>query len=160
MAGGRDAGRGSVQGVPGRPREDPRLVGLGERPPLGSSRLLIGHPTILPRHGGLVGEGHRHCLDRPVSPCFTSKGLIGPMCHISLTERGVRSPTCSAMVHPLRLGRSPARADRYSPECWHVCVRAKHDRRLSIRADRSRSACAAPILAAAAASDSFVLTNT
>ncbi|MEU6721310.1 hypothetical protein ABZ897_58540, partial [Nonomuraea sp. NPDC046802] len=48
---------------------------------------LIGHPTILPRHGGLVGEGHRHCLDRPVSPCFASKGLMCPMYHSSLTER-------------------------------------------------------------------------
>ncbi|MFB4273524.1 NAD(P)/FAD-dependent oxidoreductase, partial [Nonomuraea sp. GTA35] len=42
---------------------------------------------ILPRHGGLVGEGHRHCLNRPVSPCFASKGLIYPMYHSSLTER-------------------------------------------------------------------------
>jgi hypothetical protein len=52
------------QGVEGS--QDPRLVGLGERPPLGPARLLIGHPTILPRHRGLVGEGHRHCLDSPV----------------------------------------------------------------------------------------------
>src|SRR5260370_29833891 len=43
----------------------------------------------MPRHGGLVSEGHRHSLDRPVSPCYTSKGLIRPMSHNSLTEREV-----------------------------------------------------------------------
>jgi diguanylate cyclase (GGDEF)-like protein len=37
----------------------------------------------------LVSEGHRHYLDRPVSPCFTSKGLIYPLSHTSLTERGL-----------------------------------------------------------------------
>jgi hypothetical protein len=40
----------------GEGRKDPRLVGLGERPPLGPARLLFGHSTIPPRHGGLTAE--------------------------------------------------------------------------------------------------------
>jgi hypothetical protein len=43
--------------------------------------------------------------------------------------------------------------------CSHVWVRAKHDLSEPIRADRSRSAVRAPILAAAAALCSFVLTS-
>ena len=72
---------------------------------------------------------------------------------------GVRSPPCSATVHPFRDGRSLASADTYFPACSHVCVRAKHDRSSPIRADRSRTARRAPILAAAAAPVSFVLTS-
>jgi hypothetical protein len=45
----------------------------------------------MPRHGGLVSEGHRHSLDRPVSPYLTSKDFIRPMSHNSLTERGSRA---------------------------------------------------------------------
>ena len=73
---------------------------------------------------------------------------------------GVRSPACSAIDQPFRDGRSLASADTYLPACSHVCVRAKHDRSRPSRADRSRTALPAPILAAAAAFDSFVLTNT
>ena len=45
------------------------------------------------------------------------------------------------------------------PACSHVCVRLKRDRSRPVRADRSRTALEAPILAAAAASVSFVLTS-
>src|SRR6202034_4404234 len=64
---------------------------------------------------------------------------------------GVRSPACSATDHPFRDGRSLARADTYLPACSHVWVRLKHDRSRPSRADRSRTALPAPILAAAAA---------
>ena len=73
---------------------------------------------------------------------------------------GDKSPACSAIVQPFRDGRSLTSADTYFPACSHVCVRTKHDRSSSIRADLSRSARRAPILAAAAALSSFVVTNT
>jgi len=73
---------------------------------------------------------------------------------------GDRSPACPATGQPFRDGRSLASALRYFPACSHVCVRQKHDRSSPIRADLSRSARPAPILAAAAALFSFVLTNT
>ena len=41
---------------------------------------------------------------------------------------GVRSPTCSAMLHPFRFGISLTNADTYRPACCQVCVRTKHDR--------------------------------
>ena len=72
---------------------------------------------------------------------------------------GVRSPACSATDQPFRTGRSLASADTYFPACSHVCVRTKHDRRRPIRTDRSSTARRAPMLAAAAAPLSFVLTS-
>jgi hypothetical protein len=72
---------------------------------------------------------------------------------------GVWSPACSATDHPFRDGRSLASADTYLPACSHVCVRVKHDRSSPIRTLRSRTAFRAPILAAAAAPVSFVLTS-
>ena len=64
---------------------------------------------------------------------------------------GDQSPAYSATSHPFRDGSSLTSAFRYFPACSHVCVRAKHDRSSPIRADRSRTARPAPILAAAAA---------
>jgi hypothetical protein len=73
---------------------------------------------------------------------------------------GLRSPACSAIVHPFRFGISLASADTYLPACCQVCVRAKHGRSRSSSSARFRLARPAPILTAAAAFDSFVLTNT
>ena len=72
---------------------------------------------------------------------------------------GDRSPACSAIDHPFRDGSSLASAFTYFPACSHVWTRAKHGRSASIRADLSRTARRAPILAAAAAFDSFVSTT-
>ena len=72
---------------------------------------------------------------------------------------GARSPACSATDQQFRDGRSLASADTYFPACSHVCVRTKQDRSSPIRADLSRTARPAPILAAAAALDSYVLTS-
>src|ERR1700722_10039044 len=72
---------------------------------------------------------------------------------------GVRSPACPATGPPFADGSSLASADTYLPACSHVWVRAKHDRSRPVRADRSRTAFRAPILAAAAAPVSFVLTS-
>jgi hypothetical protein len=73
---------------------------------------------------------------------------------------GLRSPACSAIVHPFRFGSSLASADMYLPACCHVSVREKHRRRAPISSARLRTARPAPILAAAAAFDSFVITST
>ena len=73
---------------------------------------------------------------------------------------GVRSPACSAIVHPFRLGNSLTSADTYLPACCHVSVRAKHGLSRTISSARFRTARPAPILAAAAAFDPFVLTST
>jgi hypothetical protein len=73
---------------------------------------------------------------------------------------GNRSPACSATDQPFREARSLTSAFRYFPACSHVWVRAKHDRSTPSSADRSRSARPAPIVAAAAALDSFASTST
>ncbi|HLM89486.1 MAG TPA: hypothetical protein VK284_10750 [Streptosporangiaceae bacterium] len=91
-----------------------------------------------------------------IAACSSHEARLSNRCDLS----GVRSPTCSATDQQFRDGSSPASADMYFPACSQVCVRAKHDRSSPIRADLSRSARPAPILAAAAALDSFVSTNT
>ncbi len=73
---------------------------------------------------------------------------------------GVRSPARCAIVHPFRLGSSLASADTYFPAYCHVSVRTKHDLKSPSSSTRFRTASPAPILAAAAAFDSVVLTNT
>ena len=73
---------------------------------------------------------------------------------------GVRSPACSAIVHPFRFGISLTSADTYLPACSHVSVRTKHDRSRPSSSARFRPASPAPILAAAAAFDFVVFTNT
>jgi hypothetical protein len=73
---------------------------------------------------------------------------------------GDRSPACSAVVHPFRFGSSLASAETYFAACSHVCVRAKQPRSAPTSSARFRTASPAPILAAAAASDSSVLTST
>ena len=72
---------------------------------------------------------------------------------------GARSPTCAAMVQPLRLGIWLITAAAYLPACSHGSVRAKHGRSPSSSSARFRRASAAPILAAAAAFGFVVLTN-
>jgi hypothetical protein len=73
---------------------------------------------------------------------------------------GLRSPACSAFVHPFRFGSSLTSADTHLPACCHVSVREKHRRRAHNSSARLRTARPAPILAALASFDSFVLTNT
>ena len=72
---------------------------------------------------------------------------------------GVRSPACRAMLHPLRSGSSLITAAAYLPACSHGSVRAKHGRSSCSSSARFRSASPAPILAAAAASDSVLVTQ-
>jgi hypothetical protein len=72
---------------------------------------------------------------------------------------GVRSPECSAIVHPLRLDRPSIKAAAYLPACSHGSTRAKHGLSSPSSSARFRRPSPAPILAAAAASDLVVLTN-
>src|SRR5690242_2261883 len=106
----------------------------------------------------------RAASSRPATACLLTWLIASISSHDArLSSRwvrsGVRSPACSATDHPFRDGSSLAIAFTYFPACCHVCVRAKHDLSPLIRADRSRNATRAPILAGAAAFDSFVLTN-
>jgi hypothetical protein len=72
---------------------------------------------------------------------------------------GVRSPTCSATVHPFRFGSPLTSAPTYLPACSHGSARTKHDLSASSSSIRFRPASRAPILAAAAAFDFVVFTN-
>src|SRR5712691_1116214 len=57
---------------------------------------------------------------------------------------GVRSPACSAIVHPFRLGSPLTSADTYLPACCHASVRTKHDRSALSSSARFRPASPAP----------------
>ena len=115
------------------------------RPPRRRPRCAaFSSPAQAKRRTSLIAAGASHDA-RFSSRCIRS---------------GPRSPACSAVVHPFRFGRSLTSADTYFPACCHVCVRGKHDRSAAISSARFRTASPAPILAAAAASDSFVLTST
>src|SRR5438046_9492672 len=64
------------------------------------------------------------------------------------------------MLHPLRSGSSLITAAVYLPACSHGSVRAKHGRSSPSSSERFRSASPALILAAAAASDCVLVTQT
>ena len=57
---------------------------------------------------------------------------------------GLRSPACSAIVHPFSFGSSLTSADTYLPACSHVSVREKHRRMEPISSARLRTARPAP----------------
>jgi hypothetical protein len=106
----------------------------------------------------------RAAPSRPAAACFRTWLIAAVSSHDARfssrwAQSGDRSPQCSAIDQPFRDGSSLASAFTYFPACSHVCVRVKHDLSAPISADRSRSAVRAPILAAAAALCSFVLTN-
>jgi hypothetical protein len=106
----------------------------------------------------------RTAPSRPAAACFLTWLIAAVSSHEArfssrCAQSGDRSPQCSAIDQPFRDGSSLASAFTYFPACSHVCVRVKHDLSAPIRADRSPSAVRAPILAAAAALCSFVLTN-
>ena len=71
---------------------------------------------------------------------------------------GVRSRTCSAIVHPFRLGSSLITARKYFLACKNGSIRPKHGRKRSSRSACLRRPTRAPMLAAA--SDFVVVTNT
>lgn len=73
---------------------------------------------------------------------------------------GVRSPTCSAMVQPFRFGNSLVTARTHLRACTNGSTLRKHERSRSVNSPSFRPANPAPILAAAAACDPVVLTNT
>src|SRR5579859_3582826 len=100
----------------------------------------------------------------PATACFLTWLIAAVSFHDArfssrCAQSGDRSPQCSAIDQPFRDGSPLASAFTYFPARSHVCVRGKHDLSAPIRAERSRSAARAPILAAAAALCSFVFTN-
>jgi hypothetical protein len=106
----------------------------------------------------------RAALSSPATACLLTWLIAASSSHDArLSSRcvlpGDRSPHCSPIDQPFRDGKSLASAFRYFPACSHVWTRAKHDRRPSIRTARSRTARRAPMLAAAAALYSFVITS-
>ena len=116
------------------------------------------------RPDGVRAAQRRAAPSRPAAACFLTWLIAAASSHDArfssrCAQSGERSPQCSAIDQPFRDGSSLASALTYFPACSQVCVRAKHDRSSPISADRSRSAARAPILAAAAAPCSFVLTN-
>jgi hypothetical protein len=50
-----------------------------------ATNSLVGHPTILPREGTLIGEGHRHRAVGPISPWPTPNGVLrsAPQCVVA-----------------------------------------------------------------------------
>ena len=72
---------------------------------------------------------------------------------------GVRSPACSAIVHPFRFTMPPDSAATYLPTCSQGSARTKHGLSNPSRSPHSRAARAAPILAAAAAFGFVVVTH-
>jgi len=113
------------------------------------------HPPAARPAGRLVQASRAYFLTSDIAASSSHEARLSSRCDRS----GDRSPACSATDQPFRDGRSLTRAFRYFPACSQVCVRQKHDRSSPIRADLSRSARPAPILAAAAALFSFVLTS-
>jgi hypothetical protein len=116
-------------------------------------------PTVI-----LARRQRAAAWSRPATACRLTWLIAAASSHDTrfssrCVQSGERSPQYSATVHPLRDGNSLASADRYFPACTHVCVRVKHGRSAPSSTDRSRNARRAPILAAAAALHSFVLTN-
>ena len=71
-------------------RQDPRLVGGGERPPLRLPGLAAGHLTIMHRDRGLVGQCHRHSLRSPVSPCLITEVSYVPYVSFESDRQGPR----------------------------------------------------------------------
>ena len=145
------------------------------RDPAGAAHVLALHARrrrarlLLP---GLVG---RRDHQAPAPPAPPGRGLQPgrrePADLVAAASRdawfssrcirsGDRSPACSAVVRPFRFGSSLASAETYFAGCSHVCVRAKQPRSAPASSARFRTASPAPILAAAAASGSFVLPST
>jgi hypothetical protein len=106
----------------------------------------------------------RTAASSPAAACFLTWLIAAVSSHDArfssrCARSGDLSPHFSATDQPFRDASPLAGAFTYFPAASHVCVRAKHDRSGPIRADLSRTALRAPILAAAAALFSFVLTN-
>jgi hypothetical protein len=127
-------------------------------------QLGVDDPDADPAPARRIGAGQasptaanpsRPGCRRPLSKRIGHADVAFTVKHLS----GARSPARAAIVHPLRLGTWLITAAAYLPACSHGSVRAKHGRSNSSSSARFRRASAAPILAAAAAFDSVVLTN-
>ena len=114
-------GRGARPASPGRSRPAPRSPVRLAAAPAAAASSRPGRRE--PARPALIAANVSHEA-RFSSRCVRS---------------GDRSPACSAIVHPFRLGSSLTSAATYFPACSHVCVRAKHDRSRPSRSARSRT---------------------
>jgi hypothetical protein len=132
---------------PGRGRSLPLLAGLVERADRHPAAARPAGRVVKTRRRVPPDQAHRH----PLVPRGTAQQTLCPGRRPVLGVLGDRPAVPRRQVAGQRVQVLPA--------CSHVCVRAKHDRSGPSRTDRSRTARLAPILAAAAALFSFVLTN-
>ena len=123
--------------------------------------------NVRTRQPGIVGAGVLPLLSHALDQAWRSRAgarrtwlIAASVSHdarfSSRVRSGVRSPACSAIVHPFRFGRSLTAQTRTFLACCHVSVRANHGLSAPISSARSRTARPTPIRAAAAAFDSFV----
>src|SRR5258708_1050610 len=92
----------------------------------------------------------------PIAPQVSHTARLSSRCVLS----GLRSPACSAIVHPFRLASPLATALTYFRACSHGSTRAKHTCSSPASSTRFCWPSPAPILTAAAASGFVVLTST
>jgi hypothetical protein len=133
---------------PGRAPAGLDLPGLIDRP----SHQARRRPAVRPARSSPATANAR---TTPIAAKVSQAARLSSRC----IRSGERSPARSASVHPLRFGKSLITAAVYLPACSHGSTRAKHGRSRSSSSPRIRRPSPAPILAAAAASDSVVRTN-
>ena len=125
--------------------------------PVSSSAPITSFPRLRPAlraaSSSPATANRRIC---PIAPASSHTARFSSRC----VRFGVRSPTCSAMVQPFRLGISLVTARMYLHACTNGSIRPKHERSRSVSSPSFCPANRAPILAAAAACDPVVLTNT
>jgi hypothetical protein len=124
--------------------------------PVSSSAPTVMPPFLRFRLAASSRPAAANLLTSLIAASSSQVARFSSRCALS----GARSPACSAIDHPLRAGSSLASADTYFPACSHVCARAKHCFSRPSSSTRFRHARPAPILAAAAAFDSYVITST
>ena len=124
--------------------------------PVSSIAAITRHPRRRPRRAAAVSPAAANQRTSLIAAAASHDARFRSRC----IRSGPWSPACSAVVHPFRFGSSLTSAETYFAACCHVCVRAKQPRSAPTSSARFRTASPAPILAAAAASGSFVLTST
>ena len=72
----------------------------------------------------------------PAAAAASQTARLSSRCVLS----GARSPACSAIVHPFRLGSSLTSADTYLPACCHVSVRTNLPTGLTVALNRGDEA--------------------
>ena len=124
--------------------------------PVSSIAAITRPPRRPPRRAASARPAAANRRTSPIAASASHDARFSSRC----IRSGCGPRHAAAIVHPFRFGISLTSADTYFPACCHVSVRAKHALSAPISSARFRTASPAPILAAAAAFDSFVLTST